>query len=63
MTLKEFFKNLHQNSHYICLPDSDNSGDRAMAEAFWARLAEWGIFPETRKIRVPPSAIFDEPEP
>ena len=41
MTMGEFLKKLNK-LHYVCLPDCDNYGDRAMAEAFWAKLAEWG---------------------
>jgi hypothetical protein len=63
ITMREFLKNLNKYFYYVCLPDCDNYGDRAMAEAFWAKLAEWGVFPETRKMRVPPAGIFAAPEP
>jgi hypothetical protein len=41
ITIEEFLKKLNK-FHYVCLPSCVNYGDRAMAEAFWAKLAEWG---------------------
>jgi hypothetical protein len=63
MNLEDLLHNLNENHHYLCLPACDNYGDRAMAEAFRARLGAWGVFPPAREKRVPPAGIICEPEP
>jgi hypothetical protein len=59
----DFMFRLNRRLHYLCLPNCNNYGDRAMVEAFRAKLEAWGIFPQDRKMRRPPNGIFYEPEP